>query len=86
MSYSVEFLPAARRNLEQIPLRDRARISKAIDRLGIDPFPSSRKKLEGTEYWRIRAGNYRIVYTIQESELVILIIRIGHRGEVYRRL
>lgn len=84
MSYSIEFRPSARKALGELPVSDRSRISKAIERLSKDPYGPGSKKLEGTEFRRVRAGDYRVVYTVVQSALVVLVVKIGHRREVYR--
>jgi mRNA interferase RelE/StbE len=93
MGYSVEFRPAAFRSFKELPAREQVRVSRAIDKLRLNPFSPSCEKLQGTDYWRIRAGNYRVVYTVQQSSTtqepelaIVVIIRIGHRPEVYRHL
>ncbi len=61
------------------------RIAAAIDRLAVDPRPSGVRKLTGADnLWRIRVGDYRIVYEIEDDRLVVLIVRIGHRRDIYR--
>jgi mRNA interferase RelE/StbE len=65
----------------------RLRISGAIELLSVDPYPPAAKMLRGDEqgWWRVRVGDYRIVYTITDGRLSILVLRIGHRREVYDR-
>ena len=84
MDYSIESRPSASKALRELPQSDRVRIARAIERLRDNPHGPGCKKLKGTDYWRVRSGNYRVVYSILESALLILIIRIGHRREVYR--
>lgn len=84
MAYSIEFRPSARKALLELPASDRSRISKAIGRLSENPYPTGCKKLRGTDFWRIRAGDYRVVYTVVQSLLVVVVVKIGHRREVYR--
>ena len=86
MAYSIEFRPSARKTLNRLPTQDRIRVAKAIDRLRADPYPPGTKKLKGTDFWRVRAGDYRVVYSVTSSALLVLIIRIGNRREVYRLL
>jgi len=63
------------------------RIVKAIDALHVDPRPSGARPLVGySDLWRIRVGNYRVVYTVKDAELVVLALRVAHRGTVYRNL
>jgi mRNA interferase RelE/StbE len=84
MGYSIEFRPSARKALDEIPVAERDRISRAIRRLAENPYGPGCKKLRGTEFWRIRAGDYRVIYTIVRSMLVVVVLKIGHRREVYR--
>jgi mRNA interferase RelE/StbE len=86
MGYSIEFRPSARKTLGELPSSDRSRISKAIQRISENSHGPGCEKLRGTDYWRIRAGDYRVVYSIVESMLIVVVIRIGHRREVYRGL
>jgi mRNA interferase RelE/StbE len=66
---------------------DRKRISDKIERLSADPRPAGLKRLHGKrEYLRLRSGDYSITYTVDEDHLEILILKIGHRREVYRAL
>ncbi len=87
MSYHVELKPSALESLSKLPLADRKRISKMIDSLTDNPRPRGVTKLTGEEnFYRIRAGDYRIIYQIQDDGLLVLVVRIGNRGEVYRNL
>lgn len=84
--YRLEFRPAALRFLESLPQKVRVRIVGKAEALTIDPYPPGVKKLSGSELHRVRSGDYRIVYEVQGGALVVLVVRIGTRGEVYRRL
>ena len=87
MAYQIKILPAALRQLEEAPRSDQKRIRGRIDGLADDPWPAGVKRLRGRrEFLRIRSGNYRIVYTVDRNRLTILIIKIGHRRDVYRHL
>jgi len=87
VAYQVKILPAALRQLESIPKPDQKRIKNRIDALADDPWPSGVKRLHGKmELLRIRSGNSRIIYTVERDRLIVLIIKIGHRREVYRHL
>jgi mRNA interferase RelE/StbE len=70
--------------LSKIPLDHRDRIIDAIRGLGEDPRPAGAKKLSGRDAWRIRLGSYRVIYEINADELVILVVAVGHRKDVYR--
>ena len=85
MAFSIQFTPAAERALDGLEVPIRRRVAGAIDGLALNPRPSGVKKLAGLEnLWRIRVGDYRIVYRIFDRTLVIVIVTIGHRGDVYR--
>jgi mRNA interferase RelE/StbE len=82
----VEFRPAALRFLESLPQKIRARLVAKVEALGGNPYPPGVKKLSGSELHRVRSGDYRIVYKVGGTALVVLVVRIGTRGEVYRGL
>lgn len=87
MTYRIEFTPAARRQLKKLAPDIRKRLSRVIDGLADDPRPPGTIKLSSVEHgYRFRIGDYRIVYELYDDKLVVLVIRIGHRREVYRRL
>ena len=83
MTYRVIILPAARRQIERLPGEIRTRVSAHISLLEVDPRPPGYKKLKGIDGYRIRVGDYRIIYTIDDEIVTITIIRVGHRREVY---
>lgn len=85
--YTVYVAPAADRSLQKLPDAVQRRIVSAIEALADDPRPLGAKKLAGQaeNLWRIRVGDYRIVYQIQDERLVVLVLRIGHRGGIYRK-
>ena len=85
--YSINLLPTAARDLGQLPRPISRRVSRAIDPLADDPRPRGCEKLAagaGDEY-RIRVGDYRILYKVDDDKHVVLIVRVRHRSEVYRR-
>lgn len=84
MSYSIRIKQSAAKALATIAREERERIVEAIDRLRENPLAGGVLKGEFSGLRRIRIGSYRIVYEVQERELVILVVRIGHRREVYR--
>ncbi|MEO5331438.1 MAG: type II toxin-antitoxin system RelE/ParE family toxin [Magnetococcus sp. YQC-5] len=85
MPYRIIIPPQVQKQLDALPLSNWRRVSTAIDRLADAPRPLGSKKLHGSaEFWRIRAGDYRIIYTIEDDRLVVILIKIGHRREVYR--
>ncbi len=84
--YAVEVATSAVTALRDLPRTDQRRVAARIDALAEDPRPPGVEKLEGADdLYRIRAGDYRIVYRIEDKRLLVLVIRIGHRREVYRR-
>lgn len=85
MAYTVELKPSAAKALEALPKPDQRRIAARIDALATDPRPGGAKKLEGEDdLYRIRVGDYRIVYQIQARRLIVLVVCIAHRRDVYR--
>ncbi len=84
MTYSLSIKQSAAKALAKIEGEDRQRIINAIDQLKTNPAAGSVLKGEFSGLRRIRVGNYRVVYEVQDEKLVILVIRIGHRREVYR--
>lgn len=85
MTYRIELRPTAARALKRIDHQDRDRIRGAIALLGEDPRPPGAKALQGRPGLRVRIGNYRIIYTIDDDVLVVAIIALRHRREVYDR-
>ena len=84
MKYSVEILRAAQRQLGKIDQKRRPRIYGAIRKLADSPRPPGTKKLSGRPAWRIRIGSYRIIYEIHDDRLLVLVVAIGDRKEIYR--
>ncbi len=86
MSYRIELSKRAERVLENLPARVQSRLIQGIDGLADDPRPRGVEKLRGEQNaYRIRVGDYRILYEVHDQVLLILILRAGHRREVYRR-
>ena len=87
MTYSLAILPAALRQLTELRRLEQRRLKERIDRLAVDPRPPGVKRLHGRrEYLRLRSGDYRAIYTVDDDRFTVLIIKIGHRREVYRTL
>ncbi len=87
MTCRIEFRPAALRGLKALSADVRRRIKPKIDALADNPRPPGVEKLSGHERrYRMRVGDYRIIYSIEDQVLLVLIIRLGHRREVYRGL
>lgn len=87
MTYSIEISTSAAKALGTMEKANRLRIVGAIELLGVDPRPPGATMLRGGEHgrWRVRAGDYRIVYTIEDDRLLVLVLRVAHRREVYDR-
>ena len=87
MTYRIEFKRAAAKSLKRIPKTDQKRIAEKIDSLSENlPAPDITKMKGDHPFQKVRVGNYRIVYEIQDDILVILIVKIGHRKDIYRNL
>lgn len=85
MPYTVEIDTKAAKEIRALPRQDQARIIARAQALASNPRPPGCVKLSGTSnLWRIRMGVYRILYEIQDDRLVILVVRVGHRRDVYR--
>ncbi len=85
MAYAIQFKPAALRQLAKLPREIQKRVASKIEALGAEPFPAGCKKLHGkANLWRIRAGDYRVIYQVHANALFILVVSIGNRREVYR--
>jgi mRNA interferase RelE/StbE len=84
LSYKLLIERSAQKDLAKIPDSDQHRIISAIEMLSQEPRPQGCKKLSGREAWRIRVGNYRVIYEIDDKKSEILVVVIGHRRDVYR--
>lgn len=83
-NYRVVIKKSAAKEIEKISKPDRIRIIEKIRTLAFDPHPAGSKKLSGLEKYRMRQGNYRILYQVIENELVISVVKVGHRQSVYK--
>ena len=84
--YKIFFTETFYRNLKVIPARDTKRILSRIEGLAEDPRPTGSQKLAGQpDRYRVRQGNYRIIYSIEDKQLVVVVVKVGHRREVYDR-
>ncbi len=87
MQYSIEFRPTVLKSLKRFPKRDLVRIQKKIDDLAVNlPSPNSTRMKGNNSFHKIRSGDYRIIYEIHDDRLVILVVKIGHRKDVYKKL
>ncbi len=82
--YKVYFRASVEKDLKTIPKKDTKKILHRITLLTEEPRPTGCEKLTGRERYRLRQGNYRIVYSIQDNELTVWIVKIGHRKDIYR--
>jgi mRNA interferase RelE/StbE len=83
--YRIEIMRPALKQLGAIPRRDQERLRDAINDLTDDPRPDGSVKLKGANDYRIRVGVYRVIYAIEDDRLIVLVLKIGHRKDVYRR-
>ena len=83
-SYKLLIKPSAARQIETVPKADRFRIVRRIQALSEDPRPHGSEKLCAEEKYRLRQGPYRIIYSISDAEKIVVIVKVGHRREVYR--
>ena len=83
--YRIDFKPSAEKSLTKLPTGLQKRIVRAVELLAENPRPHGVVKMEGDEnLWRIRVGDFRVVYEIHDSVLLVMVLRVGHRREVYR--
>lgn len=82
--YKVLFKNSVWKDFESIPKAQLTKILERIDALSKDPRPNGSQKLSGQERYRIRQGRYRILYSIQDNELTVYVVKVAHRREVYR--
>ncbi|MCU1642734.1 MAG: plasmid stabilization protein [Nocardia sp.] len=87
MKYGFEFLPSAARALRAIPQTQALRILTELSKLGDDPYSTTAdvRKLVRREDYRLRVGDYRLIYRIEDGRLVVLVVQVGHRREIYDR-
>ena len=84
MIYRIEVTPRAAKDLNALAVRERQRVADQIDALRTDPRPQGCRKLKGREdFYRIRVGDHRVVYRVEDEVLLILIVRVGDRKEIY---
>ena len=85
ITYKVQIEDRAEKALKSLEKKNRERARNAIDQLAENPRPNNSKPLKGfSGIWRLRIGDYRIIYEIRDAELIVLVVEIGHRREVYR--
>jgi len=82
--YKVELRRRVRQSLDKLPEKDHRVVITVLESLEQEPRPRGVEKIRGTELWRIRKGDYRAIYYINDREQIITVVRIGHRRDVYR--
>jgi mRNA interferase RelE/StbE len=82
--YKIFFKKSVEKDFKAIPKKELGKIIKRIGLLSEDPRPQGCEKLTGQEKYRIRQGRYRIVYSIQDKELTVWVVKVGHRKDIYR--
>ena len=83
--YKIKVSSTAEKRLKKIPKKDMPRLVAAIQSLSYDPYPEGCRKLMGEKAtYRIRQGHYRIIYEVKNKELIILILKLGHRKDIYK--
>jgi mRNA interferase RelE/StbE len=83
-SYRLVFKQSVAKDLRSIPNEDVARILERIDMLAADPHPAGSEKLSGKDRYRVRQGVYRIIYAVDNKEMTVLVVKVGHRRDVYK--
>jgi len=87
MEYSVGFRPAVLKSLKRFPKKDLIRIKKKIEELGRNlPEPNTTKMKGNNSFHKIRTGDYRIIYEIHNDRVIIMIVKVGHRKDIYKGL
>ena len=83
-AYKIFFKKSVEKDFKVIPKKDLVKILERIEALAEDPRPSGCEKLSGQQKYRLRQGRYRILYSIQDDELTIWVVKVGHRKDIYR--
>ena len=87
MTYKVEIRPAALEFIRKLSPKHQRQIRSKIDGLENNPRPANAEQLRGyADFWRLRSGDYRIIYTIQDQILLVTVVTVGNRGDIYERL
>ena len=85
MKYNIEIKKSAFRALKKLPQFDQIQIAKVIKRLSVEPRPQNAIKLAGSSFYRVRCGDYRIIYDVLNDRLIIIILKLAHRKDIYKR-
>mgnify|MGYP003948256825 CR=1 FL=1 len=84
-NYKIKITATAEKFLKKIPKKDLQKVIETIQVLAISPFPDGCRKLRGEEdFYRVRQGNYRIIYEVIDNKLIVLVLKIGHRKDIYK--
>ncbi len=86
MTYRILVRRSAQKELEALPKKIRVRVAAVIEDLASDPRPKGSIKLTGNDLYRIRSGDIRVVYLIENDRMIVIVVRVGHRRDVYRSL
>ena len=86
MAYRIDFVPSAAKELAKLPAKERQKIGDRIGDLATEPRPHGAEKLTGFDAYRVRVGDYRFVYEVHDKVLVVLVIAVGDRKQIYKRL
>jgi len=86
VTYRIEFLASAQKQFSKLPAKERKRIDQKILALAEDPRPPGAVAMKGSKkgLLRIRVGNYRVIYTIEDDRLIVVVVRVSHRKDVYQ--
>jgi mRNA interferase RelE/StbE len=84
MTYDIEFEPSAERAIRKLPPHARRLVEGVLAILADEPRPPAARRLVNSPEWRVRVGDYRVIYLIDDGRLVVVVVRAGHRREVYR--
>ena len=82
--YKILLMPSIDKDLRRIPTTEQIKIFKRIEALAVNPRPPGYEKLTDQNKYRIRQGDYRIIYTVKDEELIVWVVKIGHRKDIYR--
>lgn len=85
MPYSIEIAPVAERQIRKLEPAIRKRLFKKLETLALNPRPVGVEKLSGSEFYRVRVGDYRIIYDIEDNVTKVLVLKVGDRKEIYKR-
>jgi len=85
VNYKIQISASAEKSLRKVPVKDMLRLVQVIQALAVNPRPAGARKLAGEENtFRVRQGSYRVIYEVKDQVLLILVLKIGHRKDVYR--